>query len=214
MPNLLLGTNNHGKLSEIKAVLASLPDGMSIQVKPILPGELGIHLDVPEDGKTYAENAERKARAYARSTGMIALADDSGLEVDALGGQPGIYSARYSNVPGARDADRRAYLLQQLHGRPRPWTAHFRCTVCIVVPVEQQVRRLPNNGVFFSEGICQGEIISEERGNNGFGYDPIFLLPELGLTMAQLTVEQKNELSHRGRALKAALPILVELFDM
>jgi len=196
MAPILIATTNPGKLVEIQDLLPGF--------ELALPRDLGIELDVEETGATYAENAGLKARAYCQASGLVTLADDSGLEVDALDGQPGLHSARYSPVPGARDPDRRALLLRNLSGHARPWTAHFHCTVAIGVPgPDHTVRR-----VLFAEGDCYGEIIPAERGSNGFGYDPIFLLPELGVTMAELTREQKNTLSHRARAVIAALPVL------
>jgi XTP/dITP diphosphohydrolase len=134
----------------------------------------------------------------------VTLADDSGLEVDCLNGAPGLHSARYSPHPGASDADRRALLLANLRDLPRPWTARFRCTVAIATP---------EGGLFFADGQVRGEIIPEERGENGFGYDPIFLIPELGLTTAELTMAEKNRLSHRARAVKSALPGLYALYE-
>lgn len=196
MITLLIATGNKGKLREIQTLLEELP------VTLVLPAEMGLNLDVEEDGSSYAENAAKKARAYADASGLISLADDSGLEVDALDGQPGLYSARYLSRPGATDGDRRTYLLQNLNEKPRPWTAHFHCTVAIASPA---------GGMYYTEGICRGEIIPEERGENGFGYDPIFYLPDLGRTMAELTMQQKNELSHRARAIKAAIPFLRSL---
>ncbi len=132
---------------------------------------------------TYAENAARKAQAYSIASGIFTLGDDSGLEVDVLNGAPGIYSARYAPQVGATDADRRAYLLQQLSPYPSPWIARFNCTVALASP---------DGDVHFAHGICPGEIIPEERGVNGFGYDPIFLLTEMGRTMAELTMDEKN----------------------
>jgi XTP/dITP diphosphohydrolase len=158
---------------------------------------------VEEDGSTYAENASKKALAFARASGLISLADDSGLEVDALGGAPGLYSARYSPKPGAKDADRRAYLLENLRNQPRPWMARFHATIAIATPLGE---------VQLVDGNCPGEIIPGERGTGGFGYDPIFYLAELGKTMAELPSEEKNRLSHRGRAARAARPILLRLF--
>jgi len=198
MKRLLLATNNKGKLRELRAILADLP------LELVTPADINLHLDVKEDGETYAENAAKKALAFARASGLTALADDSGLEVDALNGAPGLYSARYSSKPGASDADRRAFLLQNLVGKPRPWTARFRATVALAGP---------EGGVQFAEGTCPGEIIPSERGTGGFGYDPIFLLPELGQTMAELPEETKNRLSHRARAAQAAKPILMKMFD-
>jgi len=130
---------------------------------------------------------------------LVTLADDSGLEVDALGGQPGLHSARYVTRPEATDADRRQLLLERLEGQPKPWRARFRCWVAVVAP---------DGRTQLAEGVCEGEILPEERGQNGFGYDPIFLIPELGKSMAELSMEQKNRLSHRARAVQAALPLL------
>jgi XTP/dITP diphosphohydrolase len=190
---LLLATNNPGKLREMFALLDDLPLDL------LSPQQVGLHLDVAEDGSTYAENASRKALAFSRAAGLLTLADDSGLEVDVLHGEPGLYSARYMPKPGATDADRRTFLLQKLKGLPRPWLAHFHCTVALASP-EGEVR--------FAEGTCSGEIIPQERGEDGFGYDPIFLLSESGRTMAELSMTEKNHLSHRARAITAARPLL------
>ena len=208
MNKLLLATNNKGKLRELRAILAGLP------IKLVTPADIRLELDVPEDGFTYAGNAAKKALAFARASGLTALADDSGLEVDALNGAPGLYSARYglslppfSGKMGGRggDADRRAFLLQNLRGAnaARPWSARFRATVAVAGP---------EGSVQIVEGTCEGEVIPEERGAGGFGYDPIFLLPKLGKTMAELPEETKNRLSHRARAVQAAKPILMRLF--
>ena len=196
MPKLLIATGNMGKVREIEALLAV------INLDLVIPKQLGIDIHVEETGTTYAENAKLKAIAYAQASGLPSLADDSGLEVDALAGAPGLKSARYSPKPGATDADRRAYLLQNLQPHPRPWTARFRATMAIA---------LPDGTIHFVEGICPGEIIPQARGTGGFGYDPIFLLTELGYTMAELSLEEKNRLSHRAKAANAARPILVEL---
>jgi XTP/dITP diphosphohydrolase len=136
---------------------------------------------------------------------LISLADDSGLEVEALAGAPGLYSARYGSQNGEKlsDQDRRVYLIQNLQGKPRPWTARFHATIAIA---------LPNGETHLAEGYCEGEIIPEERGSGGFGYDPIFLLSELGRTMAELSMEEKNRLSHRARAVMNAKRILRTLF--
>lgn len=197
MKRLLVGTNNQGKLDEIRALLKD----MNIQI--LAPRDISLDLHVEEDGKTYAENAEKKALAFARTSGLTTLADDSGLEVETLDGAPGLHSARYLAQTTATDADRRAHLLKNLKGKPRPWTAHFRATIAIA---------LPDGPTRFAEGRCAGEIIPEERGAGGFGYDPIFLIPELGHTMAELSMEEKNELSHRARAIMNAKPILQEIF--
>jgi XTP/dITP diphosphohydrolase len=193
MPGLLIATSNRGKLSEIRAILDDLPCEL------ISPNDVGIRLAVEETGMSYAENAALKALAFSKASGMTVLADDSGLEVDALDGLPGVISARFSPLPNASDADRRAHLLVQLSGKTRPWSARFRCTIAVA---------FPDGALQFAEGSCEGEIIPEERGSNGFGYDPIFLIPELGRTMAELTDTQKNQLSHRARALRAARPLI------
>ena len=197
MHKLLLATNNKGKVAEIKALLGTT--GLTL----LTPADLGLALEVPEDGLTYAENATKKARAFSQASGLPALGDDSGLEVDSLDGQPGLHSHRFCPVPDATDADRRKYLLERLHGRPRPWVARFRATVAIA---------LPSGLVRLATGQCEGEIIPEERGINGFGYDPIFLILELGRTMAELEMNEKNRLSHRARAVQSAIPILEEIF--
>jgi len=198
---LLIASTNPGKLVEIQAILGDLP------FRLLLPTDLGIHLAVEESGSTYHENAALKALAYCRASGLVTLADDSGLEVDALGGEPGVRSARYAPISNASDADRRAYLLQRLKDVPRPaespgWPARFRCVVAIATPA---------GDLYFAEGVCPGMVIPEERGQFGFGYDPLFLFPEYGKTMAELPPETKNRISHRARALQAARPILERL---
>lgn len=199
MPKLLLATNNLGKVRELKSIL----DDIGLEL--VTPQDLGLRLDVVEDGVTYFENAARKAVAFADASGLVALADDSGLEVDALGGAPGLHSARFSPKPGATDTDRREVLLQKLQDRPRPWTARFRSVIAIAGPGEE---------IQYAEGVCEGQIIPQERGQNGFGYDPIFLLPDAGLTMAELTDDAKNRLSHRALAAQAARPGLVARFGI
>jgi len=193
---LLLATNNPGKVTEIQALL----DGLGLEL--LTPASLGLHLEVDEDGETYAENAAKKAAAFSRLSGLVSLADDSGLEVDALDGRPGLHSHRFAPQADATDADRRRFLLARLEGRPRPWTARFRATVAVA---------LPSGEVRLATGECAGEIIPKERGRNGFGYDPIFLLPGPGRTMAELGMDEKNRLSHRARAVQNAIPILKEI---
>jgi len=197
MAKILVATANRGKLGEIQALLAELPLAL------VIPSDLGLSLEIAETGDTYAVNAALKATAFARLSGLLALADDSGLEVDALGGLPGVRSARFSPLPGATDADRRSYLLQELAGKAPPWKARFHCTVALADPAGE---------VVFFDGDCRGEIIPTERGTNGFGYDPIFLLPGLGRTMAELSMDEKNQLSHRARAVRAAIPTLRQRF--
>jgi XTP/dITP diphosphohydrolase len=194
---LLVATGNPGKQRELCALLAEL------SVSLITPQEAGLHLSVTEDGESYVENACKKAVAYARASGLITLADDSGLEVEALMGEPGLHSRRY--VPGvdATDSDRRGLLLARLAGKPRPWRAQFRAAVAIAIP---------GGKTHWAEGSCEGEIEPQERGSGGFGYDPIFVVAGTGLTMAELDLTRKNRLSHRGRAVANALPILRQLF--
>ena len=232
MNKLLIATNNQGKIKELHELL----DDLGIEL--VTPAQIGLDLDVVEDGHTYAENAAKKAVAFAHASGLISLADDSGLEVDLLDGAPGLYSARYGSTDGEKlsDAARRQYLLSKLQGKPRPWTAHFHATIAIAIPhnhvllpkghrddvseakdlsSHKETIWSPENGsirVTCVEGICPGEIIPEERGSGGFGYDPIFLLPELGKTMAQLSMDEKNRLSHRARAVMNARGILEQLF--
>jgi len=199
---LLIATNNPGKRIELQALLGDLPFQL------LLPAEINLHMDVEENGQTYAENATLKAVAFCKASGLLTLADDSGLEVDALGGKPGIHSARFAppeeggGVIKHSDAYRRAYLLQQLSGHARPWSAHFHCTVVIATPA---------GDLHYADGDCPGEIIDNERGSNGFGYDPIFFLPELGRTMAEMSMEEKNRLSHRARAVIKAVEILKKI---
>ena len=197
-PKLLIATNNKGKLEELQAILREL------EVDLICPADINMDLEVEEDGKTYAENAIKKALAFSQASRLTALADDSGLEVDELKGAPGLHSKRFAPLPNATDADRRAYLIEQLIRKPRPWEARFRATVAIA-SLERSLAVV--------EGICPGEIIPEERGTGGFGYDPVFLLTGINKTMAELEMEEKNRLSHRGRAVRKAIPILTDLFQ-
>jgi XTP/dITP diphosphohydrolase len=199
MKTMLIGTNNPGKIKEFCELLADLP------IEIVTPNVINLTLEVEETGSTYRENAGLKARAFAEQSGMVAIADDSGLELEALQGAPGIFSARYSRAPGATDADRRRYLLEKLSGVPRPWKARFYCLIAVAQP---------GGPMYFSEGACPGEIVPEERGSGGFGYDPIFLLPELGLTMAELDGAVKNRFSHRGRAVRAAVPIIQQVLSL
>jgi XTP/dITP diphosphohydrolase len=198
MGKLLIATNNKGKIDEIKVLLNNL--GLEL----LTPADLGLVLDVAEDGQTYAENAQKKALAFAQASGVIALGDDSGLEVDALDGQPGLHSHRFCPIPNATDADRRRYLIERLGDKPRPWKARFRATVAIA---------LPSGEVRLTTGQCEGEITPDEHGANGFGYDPIFYIPAIGHTMAELEMKEKNQLSHRARAIQNAIPILKEVFS-
>jgi len=195
---LLIATNNKGKIKEIQAIL----QGLDFEL--LTPVDIRLNLNVEENGQTYAENVTKKALAFSQASGFTALADDSGLEVDVLDGAPGLYSARYAPLPNASDADRRAYLLQQLSGKPRPWGAKFRATVAVASP---------GRSVEIADGICPGNIVPEERGENGFGYDPIFLLAGIEKTMAELEMDEKNHLSHRGQAVRKIIPFLISLLE-
>ena len=211
MNKFLIATNNKGKVEELQNLL------MDMGIELVTPAQIGLDLDVIEDGLTYAENAAKKALAFAQASGLISVADDTGLEVDALDGAPGLYSKRFGSshtslplnpkdLGGAGggllpDAERRRYLVHQLQNQPSPWTARFRATIAIAIP---------GGEVQLTEGTCEGEIIPEDRGTNGFGYDPIFLFPDLGRTMAELTMDEKNRLSHRARAVMKAKVILKE----
>jgi XTP/dITP diphosphohydrolase len=178
--NILLATQNQGKLREF----AALFEGVATV---LMPSELGLHLEVEETGESFAENAEQKARAFAKASKLPSLADDSGLCVDALQGAPGVHSARYA----ASDAKRIARLLDELKDCPEAQrAAHFSCVLCLA---------FPDGRVLFSKGDCHGKIAHAPRGSHGFGYDPIFELPN-GKTMAELTREEKAQVSHRGLA--------------
>jgi XTP/dITP diphosphohydrolase len=199
VPQLLIATNNQGKVLEIRSILRDLT------IELLSPADLGMRLQVLEDGRSYADNARKKALTFANASDMVALADDSGLEVNVLDGAPGLHSARYSPRKNATDKDRREFLLTQLAGKPRPWTARFRATIAIASP---------NGEVHLEEGLCLGEIIPQERGTSGFGYDPIFQLEGKEVTMAELTMDEKNLLSHRGYALRKSIPTLIDLLEL
>ena len=193
MPRLLLATNNAGKVAEFRRLL----DGCGWEI--VAPAEVGLKLAVEETGQTYAENARMKAAAYAKAGGLVTLADDSGLEVDALGGRPGILSARYAGA-NRTDRERLEKLLEELAEVPdKDRTARFRCVIAIVDEKEQ---------FELVEGTVEGYIAREPRGDSGFGYDPVFVLAERGLTAAELPDIEKDALSHRGVATRKALPIL------
>ncbi len=194
-PRLLIATTNPGKQREYRVLLREVPAGI------VFPDELGIALEVDEDGATFRENAAKKARALARASGLLSAADDSGLEVEALGGEPGVRSARYAG-PGADDPKRRAFLLGKLSGVPAPRRARFVCVIAIASP---------DGAIQYAEGECRGEITLAERGENGFGYDPVFQIEGRKETMAEISAEEKNRISHRARAARAAIPILREI---
>jgi XTP/dITP diphosphohydrolase len=189
MTLLVVATGNPGKLREMQTYLAD--QGWELQLKPP-------ELEIEETGQTFSANACLKASAVAKATGEWAIADDSGLEVDALDGAPGIYSARY----GQTDEERIERLLQEL-GTELNREAQFACVVAIASPDGAIALQ--------AEGICRGEILRAPRGTGGFGYDPIFYVPDQGLTFAEMTPEMKRRYSHRGKAFELLLPQLSKL---
>jgi len=194
---LLLATNNEGKVREYKSLLRGIP------FEIVTPSELGITTEVDETGGSFEENARLKATTLAKESGLLTLADDSGLEVDALGGEPGVLSARYAGE-GASDTERINYLLARFEDVPEEKrTARFRCVIAIAAP---------EGRVEVCSGECPGFITAEPRGYNGFGYDPVFYLPELSKTMAELTSEEKNKISHRARAAEEAREALKQIY--
>jgi XTP/dITP diphosphohydrolase len=191
---LLLATNNRGKIREYTSLLEGIP------YRIVTPAELGITTEVEETGHSFEENARLKATTFAAESRLLSLADDSGLEVDALGGEPGALSHRYAGE-GASDEDRYRYLLARLKDIPgEKRTARFRCAIAIAGP---------DGTVQTFSGECRGVITTEPRGSNGFGYDPVFYVPELGKTMAELTQVEKNRISHRARAAEKARALLM-----
>ena len=199
---LVLGTSNPGKLEELRALLRDVPFEL------VSLAGASIEHEVEETGATFEENATLKAETYCRLSGLPVLADDSGLEVDALGGEPGVRSSRYAGQE-ATDAQRIEYLLGRLAETPLDGRqARFRCVVAIAWPLRQAQGGL-EEPVELHSGECPGQIIDEPRGAFGFGYDPVFLLPELGKTMAELSPEEKNGVSHRSRAARKAAASLM-----
>ena len=189
---LLIATHNRGKLIEYQEMLDDHFELVTLD-------DVGIRDDVEETGVTLAENARLKALAYARPSGLLTLADDSGLEVDALGGEPGVYSKRYAGE-NKSDAERNTFLLNKLRDVPRgKRAARFRCAIAIATP---------DGKLWETDGACEGEIMFEPRGTNGFGYDPIFQVAERGVRMAELSTAEKNKISHRARAAEKARKIL------
>jgi XTP/dITP diphosphohydrolase len=192
---LLLATKNRGKAREFSHLFRGIP------YRLVTMADEGITTEVAETGKTFGENAALKATALARESGLLTLADDSGLEVDALGGEPGVLSHRYAG-DNATDDDRVNFLLQKLEGVPEEKrTARFRCVIAIAAP---------DGDVELFSGECPGIITTSPRGYNGFGYDPIFYVPEFDKTMAELPPEVKNKISHRARSAEKAREYLVK----
>jgi XTP/dITP diphosphohydrolase len=199
MPKLLLATSNQGKIREYRFLL----DGLDYQITT--PPEEGITKVITESGNNYEQNARLKAVAYAKLSQLATLADDSGLEVDALNGEPGVKSARFAGE-AATDAEKVNLILAKLKKVPwRQRTARFKCVIAIATPKGQTE---------VCHGECQGMISLEAKGENGFGYDPIFFLPELGKTMAELPFELKNQISHRARASQKARQVLRRLLSL
>ena len=202
--DILVASTNPGKVAELRAMLAGDIQWLGLSDFNDIP-------EIVEDGATFAENARKKAVGYAKATGLWTIADDSGLVVDALGGEPGVKSARFSGEK-PKDADRTlldhrnmAKVLKLLGGVPKEIrTARFVCCLCLASPQEVLIE---------TKGQLEGLITDKEMGANGFGYDPIFFVPQLNKTVAQLTQEQKNSISHRGNAIRELKPLLLELLQ-
>lgn len=193
---VLLATHNSGKVRELIELLADE------EIEVLSVKDIDAWQEVEETGVTFAENAAIKARAGVQQTGLITLADDSGLEVDALNGAPGVYSARFAGEPkdDERNNDKLLALLEDVPDALR--TARFRCALVIATPEQEE---------YLTEGTVEGIILKQRRGSGGFGYDPLFFIPDFGRTMAELSLAQKNKLSHRALALRKAVPILQDL---
>ena len=201
LPKLVVATNNPGKLREFDQLL----DGCGFELTT--PALLGVEFAPEETGTTFEENAKIKALEAARACGLPALADDSGLEVDALGGRPGVVSARYAGDgrtdTALTDEQRVDVVLAEMAGVPEELrAARFRCVIAVATP-SGEVRTV--------EGVFEGRLGTAPRGENGFGYDPIFIVPELGVTSAELAPDRKNQISHRGKAARAAKELLKEM---
>lgn len=195
---MVIASRNMGKIQEYRKLLQDLP------LTIVSLADFSGLSDIPETGTTFRENALIKARAAAAATGQMALADDSGLEVDYLQGAPGVFSARYAG-PGKDDQANNKKLLEALRGVPSEQRgARFRCVIALVTPQGKE---------FLSEGVCQGEIAFRPRGTKGFGYDPLFLIPSLGKTFAELDPDVKNQISHRAQAMRAMREILSHLLE-
>ena len=197
-PKLVIGTNNEGKLREFRKLL----DGCGFEL--VTPAELGFAFAPDETGSTFEENATIKAVEAARTSGLVALADDSGLEIDYLGGRPGIFSARYAGGDRTSDSiseqEQNSIVLDEMRGVPDERRgARFRCVIAIATA---------DGRVQWVDGAFEGRIAQEPRGEQGFGYDPIFFVPSHGMTSAQLPRDEKNRISHRGEAAAKALPLL------
>ena len=193
---LLVATHTPGKLREFATLLSECTFEL------VSLADVGIDEDVPETGSTFEENATIKAKFYSGKSGMLTLAEDSGLEVDALGGEPGVYSSRHAG-PGVSDEGRNAFLLRKLAElHEGPWDGRYRSVIALAVPGQP---------ISLHAGECAGRIVDTPRGDNGFGYDPIFLVPQHGRTMAELSPAQKDRISHRGVAARKAIEDLCQI---
>jgi XTP/dITP diphosphohydrolase len=193
---LLIGTKNRGKFVEIQSILS----GLDLKLLPLT--DFLQAPDVVEDGLTYRDNAIKKAQTIAAWSGQLTLAEDSGLEVAALGGQPGIFTARFGG-PGLSSHERCLYLLERLHQVPDDQRqAAFRCVAVLMEP---------SGRITVCEGQCAGVIGRELRGEGGFGYDPLFFLPEYGCSLAELAAAEKDRISHRAQAIRALIPVLLSM---
>ena len=193
---VILASQNPHKLKEIQDIVSHY------DIELILQSELGLHIDVEETGETFEENSLLKARAVMEATGLPAMADDSGLCVDVLGGAPGVYSARYGQPECVTDHDRRMLLLKNMRGiRSEERTARFVCVITLLYPDGKKL---------VAKGLAEGMITFEPRGEDGFGYDPVFYVPSRGCTFAQMSGEEKNKISHRANALRKLSELLEE----
>lgn len=198
MPKLLLSTNNRDKVREFRQILEGLP------LEIVTPAELGLELEVAETGTTFAQNAALKARAFHKATGLMSLADDSGLEVDALGGEPGVSSARYGGLPNGEAKNR--LLLQKMEGVP--WEKRGCRYVCEIAIVDGRGR------IHRCRGTLRGKVALEPSGSEGFGFDPIFRVPSRAKTVAEMGADEKNAISHRGLAGRRAQALLDRLLQV
>ena len=201
MVKLLIATNNPGKMREYQEILADLPLSLTF------PADEGITLNPAETGSTFTENAIIKANIFAQASGLLTRADDSGLEIDALAGEPGVYSARYGHTAKDDHVGRYQLVLKKLAAQNVPWaerTARFRCVVALAT----------GEGLIgTAQGRVEGFIAFAPKGESGFGYDPIFFVPAFNRTLAEITSTQKNSISHRARAVRAALPLIEQTYQ-
>lgn len=202
---IVVATKNKGKIQEIREVLK----GIDAEILSL--DEIGLEIEIEEDGRTYSENAVKKAAEVAKRSGRISLADDSGLEIDALNGKPGINSSRFAGI-NADDRERNLKVLEMMKDVPNGKRgARFRCVIAIANPPTPPFTKGGVEGLYTCEGVCEGEIAESIRGDKGFGYDPIFIVPEYGKTFGELGPEVKDKISHRAKALKKAKKLIQTL---